>query len=349
MAKFSIISPMWSDVVKELIDQILAVKEGEDITLYQSTPGGSVFAGWALSGVMKEHDGEIKIKAFGDSSSMGFYNLLYADVVEALDVTKFTIHRADAWTDTDDDKKRLKSINKDLRTAMESKIDQEKFVKITGKTFDEIFDPGKRIEVTVTAKELKSLGVVNKIIRLNENEIKALSQKFSAYTDIFEEPQGDGKTQGSGKNKSVEVNKSNNNKHQNLKKMTREEFKIAHPEVYNAVFALGVTDGIAQGVTAERTRTKAFLAFKEIDLDACIKGINEGSEMNALVMAEMTAKSLASKKLEDLASNAAPGADGNKKPEAKTEAEIAEAKEIEDFTKEAEANAELIEKGVSNE
>jgi len=190
MAKLSIVTPMWSDVVQVLVDKILDLPEGEDITLYQNTPGGSVFAGWALAGVMKEHSGNVTIKAFGDSSSMGFYNLLYADNVEALNVTKFTIHRADAWTDTEDEKKKLASINNDLRATMEKKIDEAKFTKITGITFNDIFDAEQRIDVTVSAKDLKKLGIVNKIIQLDEVEIKALSKKFHAFADIFEEPQG---------------------------------------------------------------------------------------------------------------------------------------------------------------
>ena len=59
-----------------------------------------------------------------------------------------------------------------------------------------------------------------------------------AFSDISE-PQGSGKPQGSGE-VDKKVTKPNNNP-QNLKKMTREEFKAANPEAYNAIFNDGVT------------------------------------------------------------------------------------------------------------
>jgi len=301
MAKLILATPMWSDTVQALMEQIVAVPEGEDITLYQNTPGGSVFAGWALAGIMKEHQGKITIKAFGDSSSMGFYNLLYADRVEALDVTKFTIHRADGYVATPDDQILLDSINKDLQSVMKKSIDEKVFKEVTGTSFKEIFDVEKRIDVTVTAKQMKKLGIVDKIIQLDKKEIAAISKQFNAFTDIFDDSQGSDDPQGSGIKKSVDANSNSNNK--NPKKMTRLEFEAQHPEMFQAILAEGHKAGIVVGQGLEKDRVGAIMAFNTIDPVAVKTAIDSGNPITETFRSEMAVKQISAMKLGDIKSD----------------------------------------------
>jgi ATP-dependent protease ClpP protease subunit len=328
---------MWSEVVKLLVDQILALSSGEDIHLYQNTPGGSVFAGWALAGVMKEHDGETTIKAFGNCSSMGFYNLLYADVVHSLSVTKFTIHRADAWTDTEDEKKRLESINKDLRAAMEAKIDEEKFVKITGKTFDEIFDPEKRIEVTIDAKQAKKLGIVDKIIQLSTKEIKAISEKFAAFSDIFNtDPEAESESLDDKENTEPKADLNKNKNPKNPKQMTIIEIKEKHPVAYKEIIALGVKVGVA----AEKDRVGSLMAFNAVDPKAVKAAIDSGEPISETFRSDMAVKmahpDYQAKIKEDSTEEIDPNTE-TKEEKAKTE----EDKEVEALKNEVFANLKL--------
>jgi ATP-dependent protease ClpP protease subunit len=335
--KLSLIAPMYGFVIDELVKEILAVNDGEDIILYQNSPGGSVFAGWALAGVMKEHNGNITIKAFGNSSSMGFYNLLYADRVEALDVTRFTVHRADGYIESDDDRKLLDDINKDLRSAMESKIDEDKFIKITGKTFNDIFNPETRIDVTLSAKDLKKLGVVDKIIKLSDKEQKAISTQFAAFSDIFESCGNDENTRGSDNyEKKVSANKINTNK-KNSKEMDLTKLKAEHPTVYAQVIALGITEG----VEAEQKRVKAIMAFNAIDPEGCIKAVNDGTEADMTFIAEMAAKAASPRALADAQEDSPVEIEAKKKEEEATKTKNQE--ELEAFAKEVNRAAGIIE------
>lgn len=64
--------------------------------------------------------------------------------------------------------------------------------------------------------------------------------------------------------------------------MTPAEIKAAHPESYKEI--------VAEGVTAERRRVKAWQAWKGTDPEAVEKGIEDGSEVDPTVISEMSAK-----------------------------------------------------------
>ncbi len=324
--KFALISPLYSFAVEAIMTKMIEEAEGEDIELIQSTPGGNVFSAWALAGFLKDREGNTALKAFGDCSSMGFYNALYLSDVTALDVTQFTIHRADGFVETEDDKLMLANINKELRKAMESNLDILKFEKITGVTLNDIFDPNKRVNVTITAKQAKQIGLVNKVIPMNDKQVNALNNEFTAFSNFFDESQGrDSETRVS-ETKGEKANTDSKSTNLKKEKMNKQELQAQHPTLYAEIYG--------EGVKAENKRCSAFLAFKDIDLDACVKGIKESTEMDACFMAEMTAKKL-SEKAGDEAKTDSPEAVvvPEKAPEAKT-------KEQEELSKaEAEVNA----------
>jgi len=202
---------------------------------------------------------------------------------------------------------------------MAKRIDEKEFTKITGKTFNEIFDLEKRISVTVTAKELKKLGVVDKIIRLNDVEIKSLSDKFAAFTDFFEpELQGEG-TQGSGKKKpDADIN---NNNPKTIKKMTKAEILANHPELYKEIYG--------EGVKAEKDRVGAIMAFNKIDPEAVKKAIDSGDAISETFRSEMQMKAMSPEYLEKIKKENATQIDAIINPLESTVEKTDEEKEVE--------------------
>ena len=92
--------------------------------------------------------------------------LLFMDNVEAIDVSNFTFHRADGYTDTDEEKQFLARVNNDLRKKLEKKVNSEVFKEVTGYSFDDIFNPETRINANLTAKQAKQIGLIDKLLLL---------------------------------------------------------------------------------------------------------------------------------------------------------------------------------------
>lgn len=285
MKQILLYTPIFSSTAKEFVEKLITVSKDEDVEIYMNSPGGSVFAGWSIVGALNERKGKNIAKVFGDASSMALYTLLFMDEVYSLDVSSYTIHRADGLVTSPEDQKELDRINSDIRAKLTTKVNEDVFKQVTGKSFDELFDPKQRININLTAKEAKKIGLVNDIIRLEAKELKALSEKFVAFVD-FSEQGSDGEVRGS----TQQSINSNNNK--NLKTMTLQEFKAQHPELHAEVFEAGKKDG----VKAEQVRAKSWLAYLDIDKENVLASVKEGKEFTPDIMAEMAVK-MASKNM----------------------------------------------------
>lgn len=64
---------------------------------------------------------------------------------------------------------------------------------------------------------------------------------------------------------------STNNINSNSKTMTKEEFKNAHPAIYNEI--------VQEGVTSEANRVAAWMAHSATDMETVVNGINSGKEI----------------------------------------------------------------------
>ena len=128
-------------------------------------------------------------------------------------------------------------------------------------------------------------------------------------------------------NKVIELSTFNLITNKTNKKMTKEELKQQHPDVYASI--------IQEGATQERDRVEAWLAFSEVDLNAVKEGIQKGENVTQKTMSEMFVKQTAQATMNKIEGE-------NPKPVEtpvveKTAAEI----ELENFTKEARKNAGL--------
>jgi len=141
--------------------------DGQDVDIHIHTPGGDVLAAWGMIAKAKRHTGKVAIKVDGQAASMGAYFLLFFDDVEALDFSRFTLHRASLFNESarsDDDLAELAEINKQLRTAMESKLNIPRFEKLAGVTLDEFFTGENVIDVNFNAKKPKVLDLLKKLL-----------------------------------------------------------------------------------------------------------------------------------------------------------------------------------------
>ena len=280
----------------ELFIENIQAAEGEDIVVRINTTGGDVLAGYGMIAKFAEFKGSKKIKVDGQAASMGAFFLAYADEVEALDVSQIMIHRAayPSWYEARDsfaeseEYNFLVQVNKDLRKALEAKIDSELFEKTAGVSLDEVFSMDSRIDVNLTSKEAKKIGLISKVKVLNSNMVAEINSNRVAAAARF------GLESLSDIPEAVLNNKSNNNK--NKIKMTVDQLKSEHPDVYSQVFEAGSKSG----VKAERDNSSAWLAFIDADKEAVVNAVKSGKEFTTADMADMNVKLVSALKKNEL-------------------------------------------------
>jgi ATP-dependent Clp protease protease subunit len=294
-------SPIYDFVAEFLISQMEENKD-QDLVIRANTPGGSVFSGWGIVAKMKEHSGNVLMKIDGSVASMGTFCAVFATEVWALDVSRIHLHRANMYVNGPEDQAFLNGINKDLKAKLIQKINPVKFKEITGFTIEDLFDPEKTIEVWLTGKQGKDVGLVDKVVKLNPTEITAMSDRFKVAAEL----NASEITQYMERFRIAADKKPEDQKPNpqstNTVMTTLEELKSKHPELYAQAVAAGKTTG----TTEERDRVRGWEAFRNIDAKAVDEGIKGGKMISANDIAEFTAKALSPEALKKLtASNAA--------------------------------------------
>ena len=308
-----------------IVNAMIAFDSEEDITIRLNSGGGSPEDTFGLIAKMAEFKGKINVKVDGRAHSAAAFFLAYADNTTALDVSEFLIHRAayGSWFEnsqefTDEIKGNLERVNTSLRKALESKIDVKRFEELKGVKMKEIFSLDGRLDVFLSAKEAKQVGLIDKIVKITpvmRQEIEQYGHQMAAeYIPKTELP----KTESHIKNQS----------------MTLEEFKAKHPELFAQVVAIGATES--------SDRIGAWMEFADVDIKVVKAGIESGKEITrkeivALSRAEFAAASLAAASTEAPAADATATAEGTL--DASSDAEKAEAAKLAEFS--AKVNASL--------
>lgn len=277
--------------VASIIEAIDSVK-GSQIKLRVNTPGGSVLDAYGIIAKLKELANPPEIMVDGQASSMGAFLCCYFKDVTALDVSEFTFHRAayPSWIESDsrqftqDMKDSLTRVNTDLRAAMESKINPDKWKSVTGFSLDEMFSLDSRIDITIDANQAKEIGLVNKVVNITPErkaEIDAANMQIAAsFVRVVD-------TEATG-NKTTQTTKSANI-------MTIEKIKAEAPEVYAQI--------VKEGVMQERDRVGAWMAYVDVDADAVAKGIEAGDNISQKAMAELNRKMASAQMLNGIAND----------------------------------------------
>jgi len=311
--------------------------EGNELTCRINTNGGGVEAAWSMIGKWKEFEGQKTVKVDGKAYSMGFYFCCYADNVQCLDVSQFMVHRASygEWYEnstyfTESDKTSLSNMNKQLRAAFEAKVDVQKFenlksVKDAGITVEKLFSMDGQVDVFLTAKEAKSIGLVDKIIKITPEKAGLINASIAKLAVA----QG-GKLDNLFVTVPIAENLVNTGtENVNFKTMNRGELQAKHPELYAEIMGLGVAQ--------ERDRVGAWTAFIDVDAKAVKDGIAGGESLTQTAMAEFSMKMFSNQKASALKEEgektpgATAGADGTPpneggegaKPDAKAELQAA--------------------------
>jgi ATP-dependent protease ClpP protease subunit len=302
MAKEILIySPIFDFVAENFISQ-LNDSDGKDVTVRVNSPGGSVFAGWGMIAKSQEHQGNITVKVDGNASSMAAIFLLFHKNVEALNVTTFTLHRASVPFPTDEEKKQLKGINADIRRAFEAKLNIAELENISGVLIDDFFNSEEVIDINLNALQAKQIGLIDTINEMDASAFDVLSKQIAAIS-----------------NKEIKKNKQVKTK-TNIK-MDIKALKSDHPALFAEVVALGEQ----KGVSAERDRVGAWMAFGDVDFQAVTKGIKDGEDLTATATAELSRKSFAAQAIADIES------DNAEEVETEQESEIDEPTAVDKF------------------
>lgn len=94
---FDQIGPAWAGMVGiDQVSEALAAMGGKDVSLYLSTPGGSVDEGTAIFNAIERYSGKVTIIVDSIAASMGSYILQAADVRVVASNSKFMMHAP--WT-----------------------------------------------------------------------------------------------------------------------------------------------------------------------------------------------------------------------------------------------------------
>jgi len=307
MKEILLYSSIFSFISEFFINQVEEAKD-EDIMVRINSPGGDVLSTWGMIAKLREHEGNVSIKVDGQAASMAAYFLLFFDDIEALDFSRFTLHRASMFNESqrsEADMVELKEINKQLRTAMEAKLDIPKFERLAGVTLNEFFNGENVVDVNFNAKNAKKIKLIKNITNLAPEQIKALGEKFAAYhgKQTINEPPEPQKT---------------------TEKMTLAEFKAKHPELHVEIF----NNGIIEGKKVEKDRAGAWMAFVDVDSKVVAEGIKGDENLSQTDMAEFSKKAMSAEALKKIEGDNAddtetdePGTDGDKKVKAKTEFE----------------------------
>ncbi len=274
---------------RDFMTSFAGIEENDELNVRINTNGGSPEYGYGIVAKIREHAGLKNIKVDGQAYSMGSFICIYSDNVTALDVSQFLIHRAaySEWFEqseyfTEALKTNLTNINNDLMAATKAKIDVAKFEEISGVKLKDVFSMEGRVDVFLNAKQAKEIGLIDKIVKITPSkraEIEAIAAKYIPKTE------------------EVEVNKQPENKPKTDKKMTIEEIKDKHPELYAQI--------VNVGVAKERDRVGAWITYVDADAKAVADAIKAGTELSATAMAELNRKAFASMALDKVEEQAA--------------------------------------------
>jgi ATP-dependent Clp protease protease subunit len=155
---------IWEEKAEEITKQVLESPENEPIEIWMNTPGGSVSAGWSIMAAINEKKVDVNFTVLGDASSMGAIMLFFGKHNKAYDTSNILLHRAASfWEEvmTDEELNEVSKRNDVIRKKMSARIDESKFIDVTGKSFDDMFSMDERLDIRLTAKQAKEIGLID--------------------------------------------------------------------------------------------------------------------------------------------------------------------------------------------
>ncbi|MBO2943573.1 Clp protease ClpP [Paenibacillus sp. F411] len=240
---------------------------GDDVELYINSPGGMVFAGSEVYTLLKEYTGKVTAKVTGVAASAASFFLMAADEIKMSPTSQLMIHNARNGAEGD---KNVHYSNADMLSGTDVSITNAYRLK-TGKNMDELLELMNKT-TWMNAQEAVSFGFADGILFDEENTlmtvtnsisgeippdveaklrdvlISAMLKDGSKYNDrsgLFAGldlssimPQITNSIENQNEEQQESAEPQNKEEKQPMK---LEELKAQHPDLYNEVVNLGVT------------------------------------------------------------------------------------------------------------
>jgi len=274
-----------NDSINLLINEIQEIEDNEIEISNWTSFGGSVWAGNNFIDYLKTTDKEISVRVSSIAASMGADLLPFFKKTTGAEESDIMIHSTLASMS-----KLAKKTNQQLYDALISKIDDEKFKKITGYYLkDVMFLEGEdRKDIWLTGKEAFEIGLFDEIYNLSTEGKTEKTAKEAILKDYklvagldYELPD-------------KFKNKTSINKREEVMKI--DELKTSHPQLYVEV----LEEGKKQGKDAEKDRVNTWMVFNDIDPEKVKTGIESGELMNEAEKLNLLRKSQSSVLQNDL-------------------------------------------------
>lgn len=256
----------WDITTDEVRDQ-LKEANGEDVLVEISSPGGLISQGLTIFNLLKNYQGRVDTHIIGQAASMATYISQVGEKRTAEKNSVFMIHNG--WGLAIGDHREMFKYGKHLdsltniiakqySTSTDREISELRTL-MDDETFfygDEIQEAGFVDEVTGDESEdstkdeafaMAQLSIDECIIKISTPEM--IKKDMTAISKIMMVGEKQSKP-GQPENK------------QEVIKMTLEELKEKHPELYAQVMALGFKDGEKSGIETERTRVKSLTEMR---------------------------------------------------------------------------------------
>lgn len=228
---------------KKVADQ-LEQANNEDIEVEINSGGGSVFDASEIYSMLRDYQGQVIVKIIGIAASAASVIAMAGNKILMSPTGQMMIHNAStsAWGDyreMDHTSEFLQSVNQTIANAYRIK---------TGKPYEELLSMMDH-ETWMTAQRALELGFIDEIMFDDEIKLAAsytnsqlLPQKVidKLRSELFRQARVEGQVQ-------------NTKKGETDVKLTLEQLKNGHPDLYNQVF----NEGRDKGVLEERQRIKA--------------------------------------------------------------------------------------------
>lgn len=179
MAKINLHSEITNaeNAISYALDRINYASKGEELDVNMSTMGGDVMLGMPFGEEVLRHEGLTKVMLDGACNSMGAFLLTYFDERRATEGATFMFHKAYASEGEEDPMtlKILETVNTNFRKRMEER-------GMDAKLIEDIFD--KDQEVTLTAREARTLGVIDEVVKTERENGKPFERILAQFKSI---------------------------------------------------------------------------------------------------------------------------------------------------------------------
>jgi ATP-dependent protease ClpP protease subunit len=299
----------------EQVAEVVEENPKAEMALRINCEGGEPEYGMSIIEKVIELADQIFCKVGAQCHSMALFLLCYVDTsrTECIDTTTAVLHRGayPSWLENSPTFKGslyetlMVKMNQDLERAFRAAVDIAALeslpqFKDAGITLADIFDTSKRLEVVLTAADLKKIGLVSKINKITPSQKTQMKTQFETFKKCAS--LGDYKmaAQASTKEKSKDDEPT-------IENMTAEEIKAKFPAVHAQIMAEGHKEGVAAGVASERDRVEAIMVYADVDPDGCKKAVEEGKPLTQKQLAEFSRKALSADALKRIEDESAEG------------------------------------------